>query len=191
MDWVGRLRLYMREFEAAETLATRGLELAEKHQFPYPLALCQCLLGRVRAQSGRASEAIELIQDGIARLLAIGSRFGITSHTAYLAEAQEHEGAIVNALATLERALEANPDELAHRPEILRLRGEIRLKQGEPELAGTDFHDATALAQKMGAKAWELRATMSLARLLASQGCRDEARSMLSEIYNWFTEGFD
>jgi len=32
---------------------------------------------------------------------------------------------------------------------------------------------------------------MSLARLLASQGRRDEARVMLAEIYSWFTEGFD
>jgi predicted ATPase len=32
---------------------------------------------------------------------------------------------------------------------------------------------------------------MSLARLLAKQGRRDDARSMLAEIYNWFTEGFD
>jgi predicted ATPase len=43
----------------------------------------------------------------------------------------------------------------------------------------------------MQAKAWELRATTSLARLLASQGGREEARAMLAEIYNWFTEGFD
>ncbi len=39
--------------------------------------------------------------------------------------------------------------------------------------------------------AFELRATTSLARLLAKQGKRDEARTMLSEIYNQFTEGFD
>ena len=32
---------------------------------------------------------------------------------------------------------------------------------------------------------------MSLARLLAKQGRRDEARAMLANIYNWFTEGFD
>ena len=37
----------------------------------------------------------------------------------------------------------------------------------------------------------ELRATTSLARLLAKQGRRDEARAMLAEIYGWFTEGFD
>lgn len=39
-------------------------------------------------------------------------------------------------------------------------------------------------------KSYELRTTMSLARLLASQGRRDETRAMLTEIY-WFTEGFD
>jgi predicted ATPase len=43
----------------------------------------------------------------------------------------------------------------------------------------------------MEAKALELRTTMSLARLLRDTGRRDEAHSMLAEIYNWFTEGFD
>jgi predicted ATPase len=37
----------------------------------------------------------------------------------------------------------------------------------------------------------ELRATTSLAQLLAKQGRRDEARTKLGEIYGWFTEGFD
>ncbi len=40
-------------------------------------------------------------------------------------------------------------------------------------------------------RAGELRATTSLARLLDKQGRREEARMMLAEIYNWFTEGFD
>jgi predicted ATPase len=43
----------------------------------------------------------------------------------------------------------------------------------------------------MSAKAWELRATTSLARLLDRRHRRDEARAMLAEIFNWFTEGFD
>ena len=50
---------------------------------------------------------------------------------------------------------------------------------------------ALALAQKIGAKAWELCATTSLARMLAKQGQHEEAREMLAEIYGWFTEGFD
>jgi predicted ATPase len=84
-----------------------------------------------------------------------------------------------------------NPDELVSRPEILRIRGELHLKLGNSELAKADFHEAIALAQTMSAKTFELRVTTSLARLLAQQGRRDEARSMLADIYNWFTEGFD
>jgi predicted ATPase len=106
--------------------------------------------------------------------------------TRLLAEAQEREGAFVDALATVEEALHAG-----RHPETLRLRGELRFKQGNTELAEADFRDSIALAQKMSARAWELRATMNLARLLASQGRRDEARAMLAEIYGWFTEGFD
>jgi hypothetical protein len=64
-------------------------------------------------------------------------------------------------------------------------------KQGHTKLAEADFRKAIALAQSMSAKEWELRTTMSLARLLASHCRRDEARAMLADIYNWFTEGFD
>jgi predicted ATPase len=67
----------------------------------------------------------------------------------------------------------------------------LRLEVGQAEPAEADFREAIALAQKMQAKSWELRATTSLSRLLASQGKRDEARAMLADIYNWFTEGFD
>jgi predicted ATPase len=50
---------------------------------------------------------------------------------------------------------------------------------------------AVALATRQGAKWFELRATMSLARLLVQQGRREQARTMLAEIHDWFTEGFD
>jgi predicted ATPase len=132
-----------------------------------------------------------LIREGIAGLLECGIRTGMPHYATSLAEAQQREGAIVDALATVEQALQANPDELAHRPETLRLRGGLRLKQGQTELAEAGFREAIALARSMGAKAWELRATTSLAEMLAKQGRRDEARAMLAEIYGWFTEGFD
>jgi predicted ATPase len=71
------------------------------------------------------------------------------------------------------------------------VRGGLLFKQGQIELAEADFREAIVPAQKMSAKAWELRTTASLARLLASEERRDEARTILAEIYNWFTEGFD
>ena len=189
--WAAHLRVLMREHEKAEALAAGALELSEKNRFPLIAAFSRGVLGQTRAKLGRATEGIELIRQGIAGLLEIGGLLNISTLTASIAEAQAREGAMVEALATIERALQANPDQLAPRPEMLRLRGELRVKQGQTELGEADFREAIALAQKMGAKMYELRATISLARLLAKQGHRGEARAMLAETYGWFTEGFD
>jgi tetratricopeptide (TPR) repeat protein len=185
------LKSGMREFEEAEALATRTLELCEKHQFPNLAALFRCIIGHARAQLGQATAGIGLIRRGIADLLEIGSRVGLSTWMAVLASAQALDGGLGDALETVEQALQVNPDELVSRPEILRVRGELRLMLGNSELAKADFHEAIALAQTMSAKTFELRSMMSLARLLAKQGRRDEAHAMLADIYNWFTEGFD
>jgi tetratricopeptide (TPR) repeat protein len=185
------LRFCFREYEQAEASAARALDVVEKHQIPQPTAFTRFVLGQARAQLGRANEGVALIRQGIAGLHEIGMRVTTPYLTAELAVAQEREGAIADALETAEQALQANPKEFFYRPEELRIRGELRLKQGQTEPAEADFREAIALAQKMGGKAWELRATSSLARLLVKQGRRDEARTMLAEIYGWFTEGFD
>jgi predicted ATPase len=77
--------------------------------------------------------------------------------------------------------------------ETFRLKGDLVLAKGTRSngQAEESYRQATAVARGQAAKSWELRATTSLARLLASQGRRDQARAMLADIYNWFTEGFD
>ena len=112
-------------------------------------------------------------------------------HLTRPAEAQALDGKIDDALITIEEALQPNDEEVVFRPTTLTCRGELRLKLGQTELAETDFREATALAQKMKTKTYELRATISLARLLRDTNRRDEARTMLAEIYNWFTGGFE
>jgi predicted ATPase len=185
------LLVLMRQYREAEELVARALMLSERNEFPNEAAMARWILGAARAQLGRAAEGIGLIRQGMAGVLEVGQRVGITFSTGCLAAAQESAGATADALATVEQALQANTEEVAYRPELLRLGGELRLKQGQTELAEADFREAIALAVGISAKSWELRATMSLARLLASQGRRDEARAMLAEIYNWFTEGFE
>jgi predicted negative regulator of RcsB-dependent stress response len=78
-------------------------------------------------------------------------------------------------------------------PEILRLEGELLLKQGKSSVAEATrrFHEAIDVARSREAKSFELRAAMSLARLLAQQGRREEAHAALAGVYGWFTEGFD
>jgi tetratricopeptide (TPR) repeat protein len=189
--WAAQLEFLMGEHERAGVLAEEALELTEKNQLPLVGAWSRWILGRARTELGRASDGIVLIRQAIADFLQTGARTGLVALITSLAAAQEREGALVEALETVEQALQVNPDELLNRPETLRLRGELRLKLAQTELAECDFRESIALAQKMSAKAWELRATMSLARLLAKQGRRDEAHAMLAEIYSWFTEGFD
>jgi predicted ATPase len=74
--------------------------------------------------------------------------------------------------------------------ETYRLRGELLMKCQSNANKAQAFERAIEVARKQEARCWELRATTSLARLLRNSNRRDEARRMLAEIYNWFTEGF-
>ena len=80
-----------------------------------------------------------------------------------------------------------------HEAEVYRQKGELLLAQDSSNVTPAErcFRTAIEVARKQHAKLWELRATTSLARLLRDTNRRDEARAMLSEIYNWLTESFD
>jgi predicted ATPase len=77
--------------------------------------------------------------------------------------------------------------------EINRIAGEIALKAPDPDAAKTEayFERSVAIARKQQAKSWELRASISLARLWRDQGKVQQARELLTPVYGWFTEGFD
>ena len=82
--------------------------------------------------------------------------------------------------------------------ELYRLKGELTLQQFKVQgstfkvdEAEECFLKAIEVARRQQAKSLELRAATSLARLWQQQGKTAEAHRMLSEIYNWFTEGFD
>ena len=75
--------------------------------------------------------------------------------------------------------------------EVHRIKGELLQLSGRTSEAETSFRQAIEVARRQEAKSWELRATISLSRLLQKEGRSAEARQLLSEIYAWFTEGFD
>jgi tetratricopeptide (TPR) repeat protein len=189
--YAASLRTLIRDYEKAELLAAHALELSQQHRFKYIAAAARAHLGYARSQLGYAAEGVELIRRGINETLETGSRLMLSACTGYLAAGLEQRGDVFEALETLEQALQLYPDEIYYRPEIFRLRGELHLATRQLDVAQADFRDSISLARSMGAKGWELRTTMSLARLLASQARRDEASTMLAEIYGWFTEGFD
>ena len=63
----------------------------------------------------------------------------------------------------------------------------------KPDVARAEayFERALAIAREQQAKSWELRAAMSMARFWRDQGKPQQAGELLSEVYGWFTEGFD
>jgi predicted ATPase len=77
--------------------------------------------------------------------------------------------------------------------EVNRIAGKIALLSLQPDAARAEeyFERALVFAREQQAKSWELRAAMSMARLWRDQGKRNEARDLLTPIYNSFTEGFD
>jgi class 3 adenylate cyclase/tetratricopeptide (TPR) repeat protein len=78
-------------------------------------------------------------------------------------------------------------------PEVHRLEGELFLRRFPPDEDAADrcFRRALDLARERGEKSLELRAAMSLARLLQRRGLREPGRHTLAAVYGWFTEGFD
>ncbi len=71
------------------------------------------------------------------------------------------------------------------------MKGELLLAKGSPTAAEGCFRTALDLARSHQAKSWELRAAISLCRLLLTRAAITECRNILSPIYSWFSEGFD
>ena len=91
-------------------------------------------------------------------------------------------------LELIERTGERKDEAILHRiwGELLLMRGDRHAGEAERRL-----RTAIEVARRQSAKFYELLATVSLARLLARQDRREEARAMLADLYGWFTEGFD
>jgi predicted ATPase len=77
--------------------------------------------------------------------------------------------------------------------DIHRTAGQIVLRSSERDATTAQkyFGRALDVARAQQAKSWELRASMSLARLWRDQGNPQQARELLAPVYGWFTEGFD
>jgi len=193
--------------------------LGRVHSLPYiSEVLAQMHKGLAWLRAGRLAEGIPQLRGAMETFNAHGNEIGMPYYRAVLAEGLAVSGDIAGGLRLIEDSLSqiARPgwEERCHLAEILRLKGEILLMQesqrakvkGQKSKIETDprslplnpqgeaeecFLKAIAVAQEQHAKSWELRASTSLARLWQSQGKRTEAHKLLSDVYNWFTEGFD
>jgi DNA-binding winged helix-turn-helix (wHTH) protein/predicted ATPase len=191
----GYVHLYRGEAREAQTTAERAIDLANKHELTSWRVNLTILRGAALAHLTRSEEATAYIKDGIVVLDRSGVGGGRAWLLSLLARASQKIGrsdegleAAKDGLSTAEENYERNCE-----AELWRLSGELILacNPSDSTEAQRRFQRAIDIARGHGAKSWELRATTSLTQLLASQDRRDEARAMLAEIYDWFTEGFD
>jgi predicted ATPase/class 3 adenylate cyclase len=194
-SFVGWVRLSRGEARASQEGAERIMALSIEHGFTLWLALATTLHGAALAGQGRNEEGIAQIEEGLTATAATGAKMARPGGLNLLAGACMRTGRLDHGFAALTEAL-ATADEHEDRmyeAETHRLKGELLLKQDHSNVAEAQrcFQRAIEIARNRSAKSHELHATMSLARLLDSQGKPAEARAMLAEIYGWFTEGFD
>ena len=194
--------------------AEAAITLAREHGFPQWLAPGAVLRGWALVEQGQSEEGITQIRQGLATHQAIGAGIFQSYFLALLAEAYGKAGQTEEGLSALAEALVVidKTGERFYEAELHRLKGTLTLQskvQGSKskveENAEEYFLKAIEIARKQQAKSLELRATMSLVRLRQQQATQSasrttqhvprirltEAHQTLSEVYNWFTEGFD
>jgi predicted ATPase len=189
------LHQFLRKSKLTQELAERLIEISKEHGFPQWIALGNIMRGWAVVDQGLNGDGIDGVRDGIAARRVRGWEVALTYFLALLAESYCKVGNAKEGIAILTEALDTvdKNGERFYKSELYRLKGELLLslsQENDNEAEGY-LRQAMDIAHQQGAKSLELRASTSLSRLLKSKGKKDEAKQILVEIYNWFTEGFD
>jgi predicted ATPase len=158
--------------------------LADEHGFPSYRALAEILAGCAALQYGEGAQAVEAIKRGIDLWQSLGSGLAVPWFLGELAEGLRSIGRCDEAVDVVSDALRRTEgsSERHFAAELHRIAGTALMAQGKSVEAENSFRRAIEIARTQSARMWELRATTSLARLLAKQDRRDEARKMLAEF---------
>jgi class 3 adenylate cyclase/tetratricopeptide (TPR) repeat protein len=186
---------FRREPEIVRAHAEEAITVSEEYRFAAWLAWARFYHGWALSELGQLEQGVAEMEGGTAERSRSGSLPWQQYLIALLAQGYARMGRKDDAAEMLNEALARveRTGEKGHQAEILRLRGELLLMRDGGAIAEAErcFRAALEVARAQEAKWWELRATVSLGRLLRGTHCHDEARTMLAEIYGWFTEGFD
>jgi tetratricopeptide (TPR) repeat protein len=191
----GALYLRLRQPELALAHCQEAIALSEENGFAEWLLWSRAYHGWALIALGQITEGIAEMEAGIVGFQRQGGAPFLQYTIALRAEAIARVGRVDESLTILSEILVhiSRSGEKVDHAEILRLKGEVLLMQcrSTTDEAECCFREALEVARTQEAKWWELRTAVSLARLLSDTDRRDEARTVLGGIYNWFTEGFD
>ena len=186
--WAGLTHNVCGGLVAAEDLFRKSLNICTQRGFRAIEALNTVCLGLVSVLRGQPQAGLEQIRRGIESFGHPPGAYG-----SYLALGLASDRRPDEAFSALTTAFDwaEQSGVVTELATMHQLKGRILEGKSNSKEAENSFRTAIEIARRQSAKSLELHAMTSLARLLAKQGRRDEARAMLAEIYNWFTEGFD
>jgi predicted ATPase len=185
---------HMREVNRVAEPTARMLALDAQYGFKFAELAGAVAQGWLEAEQGNIQAGIAQMRVGIDGFKPLNHTMYQTHRLGLLLEVQLKAGQWEAATATLDEAfaMSERSGQRSWDADLHRLEGELLLATGAPEAeAALAYERAIQLARQQSAKSLELRATISLSRLLQRQGKRQEARQRLAEVYGWFTEGFD
>ncbi len=147
------------------------VSVATEQGFPHWRAMGTIYCGWVLVGSGDVAEGISLLRSGLAAYRATAAESWVPYHIALLARGCELAGQVEEALTLLDDALQIaeRTGERWFAAELNRHKGRLLLRQGHSEAAEELYRKALSIAEDQGAKLWELRAAVSLARSGASR----------------------
>jgi predicted ATPase len=178
-----------------EEAANELVSLTREHGFALFLGYGFLLQGGALTLSGQGDTAVERINEAVTVMRTTGVRRSDPMVVGFLAEALGLQGNVAKGLQTLAAAFAAAEASGAHwaDAELHRLRGDLLSRSPSADWTEVEscFRTALTVARGQGARGFELRAAISLARLLSVQQRANEARDVLGPVYGWFTEGFD
>jgi predicted ATPase len=209
------------EWRTAQALGETVVQQAQEQGLSLWEAVAAFNVGWARVGQGIVTEGLAQMQQAMASYPATGAEAGLSVNFCVLAHAYSAAGQMEAGLAAISRGMvfvQKNGERILE-AELHRVKGELLLnaerrrqnderntKNGgqdtapiqpssfslhRSEEAEACFLKAIDISRQQQAKMLELRAATSLSRLWSSQGKKSEARILLSDVYAWFTEGFD
>lgn len=189
-------RLYQNGRQGVETQAAGEEEvaIAEEQGFPLWEATGTLFTAAGLLLQKKLEPGLRMFRQGLEAYRATGAALGVPYYLCILAEALMHLKRHEEARQALEEALSLaeSYDERFHQAELYRVDGDLRLAESKDEGGAEDcYRKAIDVARRQGSRTWELRATLSLARLWHEQGLRDKAFARLRSIFGEFQEGLN
>jgi len=185
--------LYSKQVPKALQEADALMAVAVENEFPFFMMLSNLIRAWAAIQLNQPEEAINQIEETLTMWKSVGAVLARHCHLTFLAEGYGKLKKPAVALEILAECIDEieRTKECFWEAEVYRLKGEFLLDLNRVKEAEENYLNSIDVARRQEAKFLELRSTVSLCRLWQQQGKTLEAKALLSEIYGWFTQGFD